>query len=140
MQKRQHEKLVKSKVAAQKWMWWTYNGKFLITTIQVNFGADSQLEKATQIHLKCCFKIFCHYQTTTATSGLPPLISQIFSCYLFCMGHTIFTVWLFLCRKLLSLCMQEFIEIIIIVKHHCTIISVKLTNQLARLCASSPQS
>ena len=55
MQKRQHEKLVKSKVAAQKWMWWTYNGKFLITTIQVNFGADSQLEEATQIHLNCCY-------------------------------------------------------------------------------------
>ena len=27
MQKRQHEKVVKSKVAAQKWLWWSDNGK-----------------------------------------------------------------------------------------------------------------
>ena len=32
----------------------------------------------------------CHYQTTTATSGLSPLISQLFSCCIFCMGHTFF--------------------------------------------------
>jgi len=40
----------------------------------------------------------CHYQTTTATSGPSPLILQLFSCCLFCMGHSFFTVWLFLCR------------------------------------------
>jgi len=27
MQKRQHEKVVKSKVATQKWLWWSDNGK-----------------------------------------------------------------------------------------------------------------
>ena len=34
------KKVVKSKVAAQKWLWWSDNGKFLIATIQVNFGAN----------------------------------------------------------------------------------------------------
>jgi len=29
--------------------------KILIATIQVNFGADSQLEEATQIHLNCYY-------------------------------------------------------------------------------------
>jgi len=27
MQKKQHKKVVKSKVAAQKWLWWSDNGK-----------------------------------------------------------------------------------------------------------------
>jgi len=27
MQKKQHEKVVKSKVVAQKWLWWSDNGK-----------------------------------------------------------------------------------------------------------------
>jgi len=40
------KKAVKSKVAAQKWLWLSDNGKILITTIQVNFGANSQLEEA----------------------------------------------------------------------------------------------
>jgi len=31
MQKRQHEKVVKSKVAAQKWLWWSDNGKNFIS-------------------------------------------------------------------------------------------------------------
>jgi len=44
----------------------------------------------TKIHLNCCYLNFYHYQTTTAISGLPPLIS--FSCCLFCMGRTFFTV------------------------------------------------
>jgi len=47
--------VVKSKVAAQKWLWWSDNGKILITTIQVNFGDDSQLEEAAQICLNCCY-------------------------------------------------------------------------------------
>jgi len=34
MQKKQHEKVVKSKVAAQKWLWWFDNGKTLMTTIR----------------------------------------------------------------------------------------------------------
>jgi len=55
MQKRQHEKVVKSKVVAQKWLWLSDIGKFLIATIQVNFGANSQLEEATQICLNCCY-------------------------------------------------------------------------------------
>jgi len=33
MQKKQHEK---SKVAAKKWLWWSDNGKILITITQVN--------------------------------------------------------------------------------------------------------
>ena len=48
MQKGSMKKVVKSKVVAQKWLWWSDNSKFLITTIQVNFGANSQSEKATQ--------------------------------------------------------------------------------------------
>jgi len=47
---------------------------------------------------------FCHYQTTTATSGPPPLISQPFSCCIFLHGlHLFFTVWLF-CVGFTSLC------------------------------------
>jgi len=53
MQKKILKKVVKSKMAAQEWLWWSDNGKILIKT-QVNFGADSQLEEATQIHLNCC--------------------------------------------------------------------------------------
>ena len=41
MQKRQHEKVVKSKVTAQKW--WSDNGKILITTIQINLYCLLQL-------------------------------------------------------------------------------------------------
>ena len=55
MQKGSMKKVVKLKVVAQKWLWWSDNSKFLITTIQVNFGADSQLEEATQIRLHCCY-------------------------------------------------------------------------------------
>jgi len=54
--------------------------KFLKTTIQVNFDADSQLEEATQIHL---LLKFCYYQTTTVTSGPPHLISQLFHAVFF---------------------------------------------------------
>jgi len=57
MQKGSMKKVVKSMVTAQKWLWWSDNGKILIT-FQVNVGADSQLEEATQICLKCCYKIF----------------------------------------------------------------------------------
>ena len=48
MQKGSMKKVVKLKVVAQKWLWWSDNSKFLITTIQVNFGANSQSEEATQ--------------------------------------------------------------------------------------------
>jgi len=49
MQRRQHEKkVVKSKVVAQKWLWWSDNGKVVITTFQVNFGANSQSKVAAQ--------------------------------------------------------------------------------------------
>ena len=49
MQKKQHEKkVVKSNVAAQKWLWWSDNSKILIMTIQVCV-ADSQ------IHLSYCY-------------------------------------------------------------------------------------
>ena len=37
----QKSRVVKSKEVAQKWLWLSDNGKILITTIQVNFGADS---------------------------------------------------------------------------------------------------
>ena len=60
MQKRQHERSCEIKGSA-----WPRSGcggliiaKFLITIIihdQVNFGADSQLEEATQIRLHCCY-------------------------------------------------------------------------------------
>jgi len=46
------KKVVKSKVAAQKSLWLSDNAK-IFETIQVNSGADSQLEEATQIHLNC---------------------------------------------------------------------------------------
>ena len=52
MQKRQHEKVVKSGVAAQKWLCLSDNGNIFNTN---NSGADSQLEKATQICLNCCY-------------------------------------------------------------------------------------
>ena len=49
------KKVVKLKVAVQKWLWWSDNGKILIATIEVNFGADFQLEEATKIRLNCCY-------------------------------------------------------------------------------------
>ena len=49
MQKKQHEKAVKSKVVAQKWLWWSDNGKILLTITQVIFKSE------TQICLNCCY-------------------------------------------------------------------------------------
>jgi len=37
------KKVMKSKVAAQKWLWWSDNGKIFITTIQVNLCCLLQL-------------------------------------------------------------------------------------------------
>jgi len=67
--------------------------KFLITTFQVNFdAASSNWESAPKFML---LKV-SHYQTITATSGPPPLISQLFSCCFFLHGlHLFFTVSLF---------------------------------------------
>ena len=39
-------KVVKSKVVAQNWLWWSDNGKIS------EFGANSE---ATQIRLNCCY-------------------------------------------------------------------------------------
>jgi len=59
------KKVVKSKVVAQKWLWWSDNGKILIATIQVNLCCLLQLGIGIKIHLNCCnLKNFCHYQTT----------------------------------------------------------------------------
>jgi len=71
---------MKSKVVAQKWLWWSDCGKIFNNNNSGKFVADSQ------IHVKK----FCHYQTTTANSGLPPLISQFFHATLFCIGRTFF--------------------------------------------------
>ena len=65
--------VVKSKVTAQKWLWWSDN----ITAIQVNFGTDSQLDEATQIHPNCCYAII------RPPHGSPPLTSKLLSCCLF---------------------------------------------------------
>jgi len=88
MKKRQHEKLGNQR-------WWPRSGcsglimvKFLVTTIEANLCCLLQLGISTKIHLN--FKKNCHYQTTKATSGLPPLISQLFSCCLFLHGPHLF--------------------------------------------------
>ena len=69
-------KVMKSKVTVQKWLWWSDNGK-IITTIQVNCGASSNWELAPKFTW-IVIESFCHFQTTKVTSGLPPLISQLF--------------------------------------------------------------
>jgi len=48
------KKDVKSKVAAKKWLDGRLMAKILITTILVNL-VPNPVEKATQIHLKCCY-------------------------------------------------------------------------------------
>jgi len=58
--------------------------KFLITTIQANLCC--RFTNSPELLLLK----FCHYQTTTATSGPSPLIPQLFSCCFFCMDRTFF--------------------------------------------------
>jgi len=78
MQKRQHEKVVKSKVAAQKWLWWSDNGKNLNNNISGKFVLPSPTGNQHQNSPEMLLLKFCNYQITTATSGPPPLISQLF--------------------------------------------------------------
>ena len=49
------KKFVKSKVAAQKWLWLSDNGKVFNNNNSGELGADSQLEEATEISLNCCY-------------------------------------------------------------------------------------
>jgi len=49
------KKVVKSKLAAQKWLWWSDNGKIFNNNNSGEFGDDSQLEEAAQIRLNCCY-------------------------------------------------------------------------------------
>ena len=48
----------------------------------------------------------CHYPTITATSGPPPMISQLFHAVFFAWATPFFTVWLFLCRYIIYLLMR----------------------------------
>ena len=48
------KKVVKSKVAAQKWLWWSDNGKNF-NYISDNLFCLFQLGIGTKIHLKCCY-------------------------------------------------------------------------------------
>ena len=83
------KKVVKSNLAAQKWLWWSDNGKNF-NNISGKFVLPPPTGNRHQISPEMLLLKFCHYQTTTATSGPPFLISQLFSCCLFCMGHTFF--------------------------------------------------
>ena len=47
MQKKQHEKVVKSKVAAQKWLWWSDNGN--------NNNSGKFVLPIHKIHLSYCY-------------------------------------------------------------------------------------
>jgi len=78
MQKKQ---VVKAKVVAQKWLWWSDDGKIF------NNNNSGEFELAIQICLTCCYLNFLPLSDHHITSGLPPLISQL--CF-FCMGHTFF--------------------------------------------------
>jgi len=87
------KKVVKSKVAAQKWLWWSDNGK----NFNNNSGefwcrfpvGGSSTNSPELLLLK-----FCHYQTT---SRPPPLIPQLFSCCFFYMGCTFFNSLVVFC-------------------------------------------
>ena len=76
------KKVVKSKGAAKKWLWWyRLMAKFLIITIEVNFllipsKAGMRQHKLTRIVV---IKILPSTYTITAISWPPPLISQLFS-------------------------------------------------------------
>jgi len=85
MQKKQHEKVVKSKVVAQKWLWWSDNGKIFNYN---NSGKFVLPHKFTRVIVIKNFAIIRPPQP--GTSGPPPLISQLFSGCFFCMGHTFF--------------------------------------------------
>ena len=82
------KKIVKSKVAAQKWLWWPDNGKKFNNNNSGEFWYRSTGDNTNSPELLLLQT--CSYQTTTATFGLPPLTSQLFSFCLFCMGHTFF--------------------------------------------------
>jgi len=72
------KKVVKLKVSAQKWQWWSDNGKIFNKNNSGEFWCQFSVGGGTTNSCELLLLKFCHYQTTTATSGLPPLISQIF--------------------------------------------------------------
>jgi len=77
------KKVVKSKAMAQKWLWWSDNGKVFNSNNSGKFVLPPLTENWHKNSLELLLLKFCHYQTTSATSGLPLLISQLFSCCLF---------------------------------------------------------
>jgi len=101
MQKRNMKKVVKSKVAAQKWLWWSDNGIFFNNN---NSGKFVLPPPTGNWHQNCYYYKFCHNQTTTATSGPPLLISQLFSCCLFLHGQHLFLQFSCFCVDFPSFC------------------------------------
>ena len=87
-------------MVAQKWLWWSDNGNFLnknSSKFWCRFPVGGGNTNLPELFL---LKFFCHYQTTTATSGTPPLILQLFHAAFVAWAAPFFTVWLFLCRLL----------------------------------------
>jgi len=90
MQKKQHEKVVKSKVAAQKWLWWSDNGKTFNNNNSGKFV--SPIHKFTWL-LKILPLSDHHSHFWAATFDF-----TTFSCCFF------FTVWLFFYVDFTSFC------------------------------------
>jgi len=71
MQKRQHEK---SKVVAQKWPWWSDNGKIFNSNNSGEFVLPPPTGNRHQNSLELLLLKILPLSDPTATSGPPPLI------------------------------------------------------------------
>jgi len=92
------KKVVKSNVVAQKWLWWSNDGKIFNNNNFSEFWCRFPVGGgSTNLPELLLLKIL-PLSDTTDTSGPPRLILQHFSCCLFAWDAPIFTIWLFLCR------------------------------------------
>ena len=101
MQKRQHEKVVKSKVAAQKWLWWSDNGKIFnnnnLGEFWCRFPVGGGKINSPELFL---FKNFAIIRPSQPLLGCHLCFHAAF---FFAWAAPFFKVWLFLCRFYLQL-------------------------------------
>jgi len=86
------KKVVKSKVAAQKWLWWSDNGKIFKNNNSGEFVSDPNLPKLLLLKIFPLSDHHSHFWAATFD------FATFFMLLFFVWAAPFFTVWLFLCR------------------------------------------